>query len=182
MPISATGCCSCASSPSARGFTLIELLVVLVILGVLSVAATLSSAPNPGRAARAEVERLSLLLEAAAIETQSGGRQLAWSTQDDFYSFWEMSDRGEVRWQALTADDTYHARRLSEGLHVDRVEVDGQVLPAAGLLIFRRGDPLLFRIVFNLPNAAGAANQQGGTIELRGTASGKVDVITPGTS
>jgi len=177
MPISATGCCSRPARRSAPGFTLIELLVVLVILGVLSVAATLSSTPDPRRAASADIERLSLLLEGAAIETQAGGRQLAWSSQDDSYLFWERGDQREQRWQALTADPNFRARHLSAGLHISRVEVDGQALPEAGLLVFHRGDPLLFRIVFALPRVPDSPNPNGGTVELRGTASGRVEVV-----
>lgn len=181
MPTSASGCCS-APAASARGFTLIELLVVLVVLGVLSVAATLTIAPDRRREARNEVERLSLLLEAAAIESQAGGRQMAWSTEDDGYSFWDKGDRPELPWQAVGTDDRFGARHLSEGLHIDRVEIDGQVLPAGGLLIFQRGNPPLFRIVLELPDAPDASHRPGDTVELRGTATGRVEVVTPSPS
>ena len=179
MPISATGCCSAPPAASARGFTLIELLVVLVILGVLSVAASLSIKPDPRRAALADIERLALLLETATIEAQAGGRQLAWSAQDDRYSFWEISGRGDQRWQPVNDDERFRARRLSEGLHIDRVEIDGQALPADALLVFRRGDPPLFRIVLITPKAA---DEPSGVAELRGMASGRVAVVTPGKS
>lgn len=179
MPISATGCSSAPAVASARGFTLIELLVVLVILGVLSVAATISIGPDPRRVATADVERLALLLETATIEAQAGGRQLAWSTQDDGYSFWEIGDQRDQRWQQLNEDDRFRARRLSEGLHIARVEIDGRTLPVDGLLIFRRGDPPLFRIVLVTPKAA---NEQSGIIELRGMASGRVEIVTPAAS
>lgn len=180
MPTSATGCCSTPAAASARGFTLIELLVVLVILGVLSVAATLTIAPDRRRAAIADIERLSLLLEAAAIETQAGGRQMAWSTQEDSYSFWEKGRERELPWQALSEDERFGTRRLSEGLHIDSVEIDGRELPAAGLLIFQRGNPPLFRIVLELPDTRDPAKRQNNTIELRGTATGRVEMLTPG--
>ena len=182
IPISVTGRYSDRVTARPHGFTLIELLVVLVILGVLSVAATLTIAPDQGRAASAEVERLSLLLEAAGIETQAGGRQLAWSTQEDAYSFWESGEQRGQRWQALSDDERFRPRRLSEGLHIDRVEIDGQVLAPAGLLIFRRGGPPLFRIVLRMPNADNSVNRPGSTIELRGTASGRVEMLSPNPS
>ena len=179
MPTSATGCYSAPATKAVRGFTLIELLVVIVILGVLSVAATISISPDPRRAAAADVERLALLLETATVEAQAGGRQLAWSTQDDGYAFWEMGDQRAQRWQPLNEDDRFRARHLSEGLHIERVEIDGRTLPAEGLLVFRRGDPPLFRIVLVTPKAA---NEPSGIVELRGMASGRVEIMTPGAS
>lgn len=179
MPTSATGRCSASAATSARGFTLIELLVVLVILGVLSVTVSLSTTPDPRRAAGADVERLALLLEAATIEAQAGGRQLAWSTLGDRYAFWEGSDQREQRWQPIKEDDRFRARRLAEGLHIDRVEIDGQALPAEGLLVFRRGDPPLFRIVLTTPRAPNAGS---GVVELRGLANGRVEIRTVATS
>ena len=157
MPTLATGCCSAPALRQAgqRGFTLIELLVVLAIMGVLSVAVSLTLSTDGRRAANNDVQRLALLLETASLETQAGGRQLAWSTQDGGYSFWEMGDAREQRWQPLPNDALFRTRRLAEGLHIQREEIDGQTLPEGALLIFRRGDPLLFRIVLALPGASG---------------------------
>lgn len=180
MPTLATGCCSARALRQAgqRGFTLIELLVVLAILGVLSVAVSLTLSTDGRRAANTDVQRLALLLETASLETQAGGRQLAWSTQDDGYAFWEMGDAREQRWQPLSNDELFRTRHLADGLHIKLVEIDGQALPDGALLIFRRGDPLLFRIVLALPGASA----QSGMVELRGTASGRVEVAAPGTS
>ena len=166
------------SGPLPRGFTLIELLVVLAILGVLSVAVSLTVSTDGRRAANTDVQRLALLLETATLETQAGGRQIAWSTQDDVYSFWEISDPLEQRWLPLSDDEGFRTRRLAEGLHINLVEIDGQALAPGALLIFNRGDPPLFRIVLALPNASA----EGGRVELRGTASGRVELLTPGSS
>jgi general secretion pathway protein H len=176
MPTSATGCCS--PPAAARGFTLIELLVVLAIIGVLSVAVTLSISLSPRNAASADAERLALLLEAAALETQAGGRQLAWSAQAEGYSFWERVPRRDERWQAVTEDDRFGPQRLGGGLQVGRIEVEGQRLPDAGMLVFRRGSPPLFRIVLS----AAGSGAQGKSIELHGTATGRVEVRTAGPS
>ena len=171
------------SSPTqaaARGFTLIELLVVLAILGILSVAVSFSLNRDDRRANSAEVQRLALLLEAATLETQAGARQLAWSAAADGYAFWENLEAREQRWQPVADDERFRARRFSQGLHIERVEIDGHVLPAGGLLVFRRGDPTLFRILIDTaaPGAVSAAS----TIELRGLASGRVEITTPGVS
>lgn len=178
MRISATGCSSPALARQ-RGFTLIELLVVLAILGVLSVAISVSMQGDQRRAASADIDRLALLLEAATIEVQAGQRQLAWSARDDGYTFWEVIDTREQRWQPVTEDERFRARTLTAGLHVDSIEIDGQVLPAGGLLVFRRGDPSLFRIRLGAP---GSAEGSARLIELRALASGRVEVVTAAAS
>ncbi|MFA7271075.1 MAG: type II secretion system protein [Sterolibacterium sp.] len=159
-----------------RGFTLIELLVVLAILGILTTAVVLSITIDPRRAAISDVKQLSLLLEAAMIEAQAGRRQLAWSANAEGYEFWEAQTPNEHdrRWQPLTADDRFQAHRFAPGLHLVRLDVDGQSLPQGALLVFRRGDPSLFRIAL-----AGPQGQSGqvGTIELRGLPTGRVDIL-----
>ena len=148
---------------------------MLAILGVLSVAVSLTLSTDGRRAALTDVQRLAQLLETATLETQAGGRRLAWSTQDNSYSFWEIGDPREQRWQPLTEDERFRPRKLAEGLHIQLVEVDGQALPPGALLQFKRGDPPLFRIVLALPESGGAA---AGHMELRGTASGRVEMTT----
>ncbi len=184
MPTSATGSCDFrqraltlnSTQPLAgwrhRGFTLIELLVVIAIFGILTTAVALSTTPDPRRAASADAQRLALLLEAAQIEAQAGRRQLAWSAHAnaDGYSFWEAENARahEQRWQPLTEDERFHARRFSEGLRLVSVEIEGQPLPQGELLVFRRGDPPLFRIALE--------GQQTGLIDLRGLPTGRVEM------
>lgn len=184
MPTSATGNCDSRQrtlTPTKHpaglrqhGFTLIELLVVIAILGVLTTAVALSTTPDPRRAASADAQRLALLLEAAQIEAQAGRRQLAWSVNPkaDGYSFWEAENASghEQRWQPLTEDERFHARRFAEGLRLVGVEIEGQPLPQGELLIFRRGDPPLFRITLEVLRT--------GLFELRGQPTGRVEIRT----
>lgn len=166
-----------------NGFTLIELLVVIAIFGILTTAVALTTTPDPRRAAGADAQRLALLLEAAQIEAQAGRRQLAWSANPaaDGYSFWEAENARayEQRWQPLSDDERFHARRFSAGLHLGGVEVDGQPLPHGEFLVFRRGDPPLFHIALE-----GRSGQGGQTVlmDLRGLPTGRVELRTAAAS
>ena len=161
-----------------RGFTLIELLVVMVILGIMTTAVALSISTDPARAATSDVKRLSLLLEAATIEAQAGRRQLAWSADAAGYEFWEVesSNERERHWQPLTADERFQSHRFAAGLRLVRVDNEGQVLPLGALLVFRRGDPQLFRIGLIGPVQAPG---RPGLIELRGLPTGRVEILSP---
>jgi len=161
---------------AVRGFTLIEMLVVVAIVGVLSVAVALSVTPDSRRAATADAQRLALLLEAAMLEGQAGRRQLAMSANADGYSFWvaENTPQRVRNWQPLTDDEYFHMRRLSAGLHIARIDIDGQTLPEGGLLIFRRGDPPLFRIALE-----GSGSAPLDPVELRSLPNGRVEMRAP---
>jgi prepilin-type N-terminal cleavage/methylation domain-containing protein len=162
---------------AARGFTLIEMLVVVTIVGILSVSVALSIAPDARRTAKADVQRLALLLEAAMLEGQAGRRQLAMSANAEGYSFWVAENTPQLvrNWQPLTDDENFHARRLSAGLHIVRIDIDGQPLPEGALLIFRRGDPPLFRIALE-----GAASMPLDPVELRSLPNGRVEMRATG--
>lgn len=206
MPTSATGSCNFrrhalrahraqrALTPTQSprglrggGFTLIELLVVIAIFGILTTAVALTTTPDPRRAAAADAQRLALLLEAAQIEAQAGRRQIAWTanTAADGYSFWEAENARayEQRWQPLSDDERFHARRFSAGLRLGGVEVDGQPLPHGEFLVFRRGDPPLFHIA--LEGRSGQGGQTGlglGSMDLRGLPTGRVELRTAAAS
>jgi len=184
MPTSATGCCerSVQLRPVSMrrrpaGFTLIELLVVLVILGIMTTAVALSITTDPARAVTSDVKRLSLLLEAAMIEAQAGRRQLAWSGDAAGYEFWEAesSNERERHWQPLAADERFQSHRFAAGLRLVRLDNEGQTLPEGALLVFRRGDPPLFRIALEAP---AQASGQPGWIELRGLPTGRVEILS----
>lgn len=158
-----------------RGFTLIELLVVLVILGILTTAVALSISTDPRRAARSDVQHLSLQLEAAMSEAQAGRRQLAWSGDAAGYEFWEAEtpNERERHWQPLTADERFQSHRYAAGLSLVRLDLEGQTLPQGAMLVFRRGDPPLFRMVLEGPRGQAG---EGGRIELRGLPTGRVEI------
>ncbi|MFA6310308.1 MAG: prepilin-type N-terminal cleavage/methylation domain-containing protein [Sterolibacterium sp.] len=162
---------------ATRGFTLIELLVVLVILGIMTTAVALSITTDPARAVTSDVKRLSLLLEAAMIEAQAGKRQLAWSSDATGYEFWEAesSNERERQWQPLAVDERFQPHRFAAGLRLIRLDNEGQELPQGSLLVFRRGDPPLFRIVLEGPvKSSGQADK----IVLRGLPTGRVEILS----
>jgi len=180
MPTSATGCFEPRSVSMRRravGFTLIELLVVLVILGIMTTAVALSINTDPARAATSDVKRLGLLLEAAMIEAQAGRRQLAWSADAAGYEFWEAesANERERQWQPLTTDERFQSHRFAAGLKIISVANEGQALPEGALLVFRRGDPPLFRIALEGP---APASGQAALIELRGLPTGRVQILS----
>lgn len=160
-----------------RGFTLIELLVVLAILGILTTAVALTISTDSRNRAASDIKELSLLLEAAMTEAQAGRRQLAWSADAGGYEFWETESASEYqrRWHPLTSDERFRAHRFAAGLQLVRLDIDGQTLPQGALLVFRRGDPPLFRIALETPPEQSGAT---GIVELRGLPTGRVDILS----
>lgn len=166
-----------------RGFTLIEMLVVAAIIGLLTTTVALTLSSNSRQAAASDARRLATLLETAIAEAQAGRRQIAWSAREGGYDFFAAEpsvDRTShtphtPRWTPLGDDETFHARQLDNGVRIARVEVDGQPLPAGGLLVLRRGDPPLFRITLEP-----GSNSSIRAIELRGLPTGQVQVRDEG--
>ncbi|MBP9800222.1 MAG: type II secretion system protein [Sterolibacterium sp.] len=162
-------------APRPRGFTLIELLIVVVIVGILTTTVALSLSHAPHAQARAEVQRLAALLEAASSEALAGQRQLAWNATPDGYEFLFAPPAIDhaPHWQPLLEDELFHPRRFEDGLHLRQIEVEGQPLPAGSPLIFRRADPVLFdlRLDTDSSGSTGATS-----FRLRGLPTGQVTV------
>jgi len=167
MPTSATGCCS--RRAAAGGFTLLELLVVLAILGIVSSLIAISTTPDVRQQASHEAARLQLVLELAAQEAQMTGRPIAWVAEGGSYRFLQADL--ERRWQPVTQDPSLVPRRLSEGMRIENVYIEGQVLPPGSWLIFASTATPLFRIDVEAP--------QGGFM-LRARPNGRVDLIARG--
>ncbi|WP_158583550.1 type II secretion system minor pseudopilin GspH [Salinisphaera sp. Q1T1-3] len=114
-----------ASSRSTAGFTLIEILVVLVIVGVALSFATLSINPT-GADDRLndESQRLSALVQTAADEAILSGHTIGLEIGRDGYRFVELNEAG---WKTITGPDSpLRPRRLGDGIHLDRLSLDGQ--------------------------------------------------------
>jgi type II secretion system protein H len=156
-----------------RGFTLIELLVVVAIVGILTTTVALTLPDTPQRSTTNEARRLAALLETALTESLTGRRLLAFSAHadGDGYDFFYADDPMErpPRWLPLTDDAQLRARPLAADVRIATIELDGQPLPPGGLLIFRRGDPPLFRMALRTNKDAHLQ-----PITLRSLANGKV--------
>jgi general secretion pathway protein H len=160
-----------AQARQSAGFTLLELLVVLVILGVVSSLVVLTVTPDARREAENEAARLQLVLELAAQEAHTTGRPIAWVAEGQGYRF--MQADLERRWQAVTGDEYLRPRRLAEGMRIDAVYVDEQLLPQGNWLVFASTATPLFRVQL----------ESGKTLfELRARANGRVDLVTRGSS
>ena len=98
------------SQPGAarhRGFTLIELLVVLIVIGVVVGMVTVSSAPSPERALRADADRLAQLLSLAREEAQVRGAPIRFETDSSGFRFMVYRDR---QWRPITDDGDLRGR------------------------------------------------------------------------
>ncbi len=139
---SATGCSS--RGAAGAGFTLIELLVVLAILGVVSSLIAFAVTPDARRDAANEASRLQLVLELAVQEAQTTGRPIAWVSEGASYRF--MQADIERRWQAVTDDEYLRPRKLADGMRIEAIYIEGQVLPEGSWLVFASTALPLFRI------------------------------------
>jgi general secretion pathway protein H len=144
-------------------------LVVLAILGVLSALVALSTTPDARQQATNEASRLQLVLELAAQEAQMTGRPIAWVAEGGSYRFLQADL--ERRWQPVTDDTSLVPRKLAEGMRIENVYIEGQLLPPGSWLVFASTATPLFRVEIDAP--------QGGFV-LRARPSGRVDLIARG--
>lgn len=116
------------------GFTLLELLVALVVMSIAISLVMLNIAPDERTQLRNEAERLALLLENAALEARVSGRPLAWSSTRSGYLFWRKNDYND--WVRIDDNDLFRSRNLPEGMTINEVRVEDQVLKRDDLLVF----------------------------------------------
>jgi general secretion pathway protein H len=138
MPISGPGIFeNRGQSPISRGFTLIELLVVLLIMGLCAGLVGALARPDDRVLLRVEAERLSQLLDLAAVESRLTGKPIAWtaaSTADGaHYRFWRLRD--DAGWTEAGNDaqgDSLRARSLPPGMTISELRIEA-VRPPEGM-------------------------------------------------
>jgi general secretion pathway protein H len=109
------------SGPS-RGFTLIEMLVVLMIMGLFVGLVSAITRPDDRAILRLEAERLSQLLDYAAMEARLTGMSIAWTADESGYRFWRSADG--ATWSEIRDSDVLRARTLPQGVTVSAFRVE----------------------------------------------------------
>ncbi len=109
------------------GFTLIEVMVVVVIIAVLSSMLVIVALPGDAELADQEARRLATLLELASAEARASGESIAWSPEEDGYSFWQRSDDGE--WVRFPESSVYRQRSFGGRVELRGVLIDARALP-----------------------------------------------------
>lgn len=130
------------------GFTLIEVLVVLVILGVVVAMIGVNFAADPRHSLDTEAQRLALLLEQARDEAMSSGSSIAFSAEQQRYSFWQRQTEpgadGTRPWKAHGDSELFRPRQLSGAITVNELRINQQaadkdaqkiVFPPSGVML-----------------------------------------------
>ena len=155
--------------PNSRGFTLIELLVVLVILGVVVSSIALSLPATPRWQAPAEIDAWRRQALRASRLSESDGQTYAWLVESQQARLQLRQPEG---WISVNPPD--HANlSLANKASVSQIEVDGQQRPPGSRIVFRNGQPPLFRVELN--------ENEGRRWRIEGLASGRIrlDEVRP---
>lgn len=132
-----------------RGFTLVEMLVVLLVMGLFLGLVSVVMLPDDRALLRLEAERLSQLLDSAAVEARLTGTSIAWTADEAGYRFWRSVDAAE--WSEIRDSDLLRARALPQGLAVADLRVENLRPQGAMRLEFPpQGSLLAFTILLSL--------------------------------
>ena len=132
-----------------RGFTLIEMLVVLMVMGLFVGLVSTIARPDDRAVLRLEAERLSQLLDFAAVEAQLTGKSVAWTADGPGYRFWRSGE--DSTWGEIRDNDLLGARTLPLGMTVSGLRVENMRPQGAMRLEFApQGATLAFDIVMSL--------------------------------
>jgi general secretion pathway protein H len=131
MPISVPGI------SDNQGFTLIELLVVLLIMGLCAGLVGALARPDDRVLLRVEAERLSQLLDLAAVESRLTGKPIAWTAaltpEGAQYRFWRW--REDAGWSEAS-DDALRVRSLPPGMTISALRIEAARPPEGVRLEF----------------------------------------------
>jgi len=142
----------------AAGMTLIEVMVVLLLIALSTALAT--GAVRSWQAAANEVDRLILVVDAAAERARVRGTPMRFESSRHGYRFSRLDTAGN--WQPVTDDPMFAERGLPTDVVLRRVVRDGQEV-AEGLVF--GSDVVLFTI---------EVISAGSLVTLEGQASGSV--------
>jgi general secretion pathway protein H len=116
------------SGKSAAGFTLIEVLVIVIIIGIVSAAVLLSfGVLGDDRALQQQARRFASLVDLAADESLMQGRDYGVEFTRSGYRFLEY-DPLSGQWQEIIGDEIFRPRQLDEGLDLELVLEDRNIL------------------------------------------------------
>jgi len=155
------------------GFTLIEMLVVIVVISIIVAMIGVNLAPDPRQALATEAQRLALLLEQARDEAMSSGSSIAFSAEQQHYSFWQRQEKpgtdGTRPWKEHSDRDLFHPRQLPGSITVNDLRINQQVADkGTHKIIFTPSGVML---PFRLTLASG--NQR---IVIKGNTMGQIEV------
>mgnify|MGYP000365491190 CR=1 FL=1 len=122
------------TSGRIHGFTLIEILVVLLIIGVMLASIVVKAFPDERQVLRQEADRLGLLLEQARDQAFISGRSIAWSAQNEGYTFWKLN--AQRQWEPIAGDQNLRARQLPPPMSVTALFINQVKVPPAERLVF----------------------------------------------
>ncbi|OGA40344.1 MAG: type II secretion system protein GspH [Betaproteobacteria bacterium RIFCSPLOWO2_12_FULL_62_13] len=135
--------------PCEQGFTLIEMLVVLMILGLFVGLVSAITRPDDRAVLRLEAERLSQLLDFAAMEARLTGKSIAWTADESGYRFWRAGE--DAGWSEIRDSELLRARTLPQGMAVSGFRVENMRPQGAMRLEFApHGSSLAFSIGMSL--------------------------------
>ena len=123
------------------GFTLVEMLVVLMIMGIFLGLVSVNIAPSERDVLRVEAERLAQVLDLAAEEARTTGKSIAWTAEDSGYRFWRRGS--DSQWSEIRDSDLLRPRKLSPGMGIADLRVEGMRTPAVKRLEFPPGGAML---------------------------------------
>lgn len=182
-------------SGRAAGFTLIEILAVVVIIGIVTAIAVISARALGGRSDQAQAAtRLAGLIELASENARMENLQYGLKMKPHHYEFMVFNGRGS--WLPLTKNPVLAGRDLPAGLTADiqtRNPVEIPVVttaPGAASAQTGEGAPdegtaltpqvAILSTGEITPFTLRLSSNNGKTWELRGSASGRVHVVPPG--